>query len=323
MKRLLLSLILVSGSVFALTPAEQQEVDFIAAITSGNIPAIRAQLDKGKSANHQFALMGYRGYTPLSIALMEKVPVYEYRKDTIQMKGQKPNAANQFQVIELLVSRGANKDELNILAKDAIAKGDTTKALNLVNAGASDKKLLEAVNAQDAKETSEAKKIVWQAIKKKLGAPVVVREPVPTRAVSAEKKERDLYDALAKSDLAGVKAAIAAGASAKEFSHLPEFKNVPFADRQPIVWVRSNPSRWAIIDYLLSAGVNRTALNGMLIAEANEGDIDALKDLISRGAQDIDGKALAKAQEKEKEFSSDPQQLEKFTAIRNVLENMK
>lgn len=330
MKRLLLLLILVSSYLCALTPAEQQEVDFISAITSGNIAAITAQLDKGKSANHQFALMGYRGYTPLTIALMEKVPVLEYPKDkfgnvTVQLRGQKPNAANQFQVIQLLVARGANKAELNLLAQDAIAKSDATKALNLVNAGASDKKLLDTLNPQLAKETSAAKKIIWEQIRKKLGAAVTVpATTLPVTVVStAEQKERALFNALEKNDLAAVKAAIVAGASSKEFSHLPEFKNVPFADRQPIVWVRSSPNRWAIIDYLLSTGVDRAALNGMLVAEVNEGDSDALKNLISRGAKDTDGKALAKLKEKEQEFLSQPQQLVKFAEIRRLLQNIK
>ena len=345
MKRLLLFLLIASCSLGALTPAEQQEVNFIAAIASGNIPGITSFLNKGMSANHQFTLVGHRGYTPLSIALMEKIPVFEFRNNIPQLKSLMAPPANQFQVIQLLMSRGANKAELNLLAQDAIAKGDATKALNLINAGASDKKLLDTLNPKLAKETSVAKKIIWEQIRKKLGgpaatlpvrpaapapvapapgvAPAAVPKPVPIAAFSAEQKERALYNALDKSDLAAVKAAIASGASSKEFSNLPEFKNVPFADRQPIVWVRSNPQRWAIIDYLLSTGIDRSALNGMLVAEVNEGDIDALKNLISRGAKDPEGKALAKLKEKEEEFLSQPQKLIKYSEIKKLLQSIK
>lgn len=337
MKRLLLFILIASGSLCALTPAEQQEIDFITAITNGNIAAVTAQLDSGKSANHHFSLMGFRGYTPLSIALMEKVPVYEYRNNTIQLKSVKPNAGNQFQVVQLLLSRGANRAELNILAQNAIVNGESIKALNLVNAGASDKKILDALKVRLVQEQSESKKIIWEQIRSKLDdktlpvsapaivpvvAPVMTPTPLST-AISAEQKERALYNALVKNDLEAVKAAIAEGASAKEFKYLPEFKGVPFADRQPIVWVRSNLNRWAIIDYLLSTGLSPSLLNGMLVAEVNEGDIDALRNLISRGAKDVDGNAWAKLIEKEEEFISQPQQLKKYSEIRKILQSIK
>lgn len=129
MKRLLL-LLIIAGSVNALTP--QEETDFIAAITGGNLDQIRAKLDKGFAPNYQFTLMGFRGYTPLTLSLMKDVPNYEYRNNTVQLKGTKPNAANHIAVYELLASKSKPED-VRALAQE-LQNTKERKELELYNA---------------------------------------------------------------------------------------------------------------------------------------------------------------------------------------------
>ncbi|CAN5151542.1 hypothetical protein BH09DEP1_BH09DEP1_4150 [soil metagenome] len=326
MKRLILLTLMSASSALAMTTANQKgkvEADFIAAITSGNIPAITAQLDKGMSPNLPFNLMGYRGYTPLSIALMKQVPAIEYRNNTVQMKGIRPNAANQYEVIKLLVTRGADQKALQDLLQFEIGQGNSQQALNIVNTGIADKdgRLLAAIKAQEAKESSVAKKIEWAAIRAKLektpGAQPATTLPVVVAQTEVQ-KELDLYRALLNADITAVKRAINAGASVKAFSSSPDKRGF-----FPLQYAYGKDARHKeVMELLLAQGADPVVLNRSILAEALEGDAAMVLWLLKHGAKDTDNVALDEITKLAGE-TSNAQKKANYLEIKTIIENFK
>lgn len=227
MKRLLLLFIISAGFACALTP--QEETELIAAITSGNLDHIRVKLDKGLSPHYAFTLMGFRGYTPLTLSLMKEVPNYEYRNNTIQLKGIKPNAANQIAVYELLASK---------------SKPEQVRAL--------------------AEELQKAK----------------------------ERKELDLYNAIAAVDLAAVKKAVETGSQLQKFNYLKG--KIGFT---PLQYAYGKDEKHKqIMEYLISRGADASVLDGSILAEAVDADVEMVRWLLAHGARDRNGAALAELQ---------------------------
>lgn len=217
MKRLLFILLFISASsLLALTP--QQENDFINAITNGKISEIAAQLDKGASVNYAFTVPGFRGHTPVSIAAMETIPVYEIRNNVPQLVKQKPNTINRMEIVRYLVSRGADRTILNMNAKAAIDSGNDIMALFWVDAGATGQDLINAAKAKLEKETQVAKKIVWPNVIAKLEkntqapavAPVPSKQPVPVSVAAQKEKtvKEQLFDAINSGDKKAITKAI-------------------------------------------------------------------------------------------------------------------
>lgn len=254
MKRLLLALVLLAGYAYSLTP--QEETDFIAAITSGNLPGIQAQLNRGFSPTYQFTLMGFRGYTPLSLSLLKDVPRFEYRNNTVQLKGVTPNAANQEQVYQLLASRVADKKELEIFSKE-----------------------LEKLKAA---------------------------------------KEFDLYNALQRADLPAVKKAIVAGASLKAFEYLAGKHGFT-----PLQYAYGKDAQHKeIMGYLLSQGADSSVLDGSLLVEAVDGDVEMVHWLLAHGVRDKNNAALNEVTLLVQE-AKDPAKKALFEQIKEILVNKK
>lgn len=227
MKRLLLLLIISVASACGLSP--QEETDVIAAITSGNLDLIRAKLDRGLSPAHEFSLLGFRGYTPLTLSLMKEVPLYEYRNNTVQLKGTKPNAANHIAVYELLASK---------------SKPEQVRAL--------------------AEELQKAK----------------------------ERKELDLYNAIAAVDLAAVKKAVETGSRLHHFTYLKGKIGL-----SPLQYAYGKDEKHKqIMEYLISRGADVSVLDGSILAEAVDADVEMVRWLLAHGARDRNGAALAELQ---------------------------
>lgn len=251
MKRLLFLLIVLVVSANALT--QQEETDFITTITSGNLADIRAKLDKGFSPNYQFTLMGFRGHTPLTIALMKDIPNYEYRNNAIQLKGMKPNAVNHIAVYELLASRA---------------------------------------------KPEEVQKLATELPKLK------------------ESKELDLFNAIQRVDLTAVKKAVERGARLAPFAYLRG--KVGFT---PLQYAYGKDAKHKeIMEYLLSQGADASVLDGAILAEAVDGDIEMVRWLLAYGAKDKNNAALNEVTALAQEAKDDAKKVV-YEQIKEVIRN--
>src|SRR5437868_3398628 len=146
MKRLLLIVIVCANlaSAMATSPRTQLELDFINAIAAGDIPKVRNFLNSGFRVNEPFTVTGFRGHTPLTVALMDKIPQYEIRNNTLQLKALKNSSPNRYKIAESLIAQNADKAQLNALLAEAVAQKNAVKALWLVknSTASADKNLL-------------------------------------------------------------------------------------------------------------------------------------------------------------------------------------
>ena len=322
MKRLLILSLLCANMATAMVTdtRTKNELDFINAITKGDLVAVRNYLNAGFRVNEPFTITGFRGHTPLTVALMDKIPQFEVRNNTLQLKGMKDNSANKYVIAESLIAQGASKEQLNALLAEAVAQKNAQKALWLVKNSklAVDSQLLSTIRRL-ANTESVANKILWTEVADRLEKPATQLPVAPV--VSEEKKEEELFNALQKRDLAAVKKAIAMGASPKEFKHLTWMKDLTLQERQPFGWVPLDSKGYEILDYLLSVGADKQALNDLLLLAVNDGNKAEVEWILARKGNNP--KALPLAQAKENEFKSKPQELAKYKAIRELLEKQK
>ena len=164
MKRLLiLSLLCASiASAMVTDTRTKNELDFINAITKGDLIAVRNYLNSGFRVNEPFTITGYRGHTPLTIALMDKVPLLEVRNNTLQLKGVKDNSANKYAIAEFFIAQGAKTEHL---LSDAVAQKNAQKALFLVknSKAVADPSLLAKVKGL-ANTESVSNKVIWEEV---------------------------------------------------------------------------------------------------------------------------------------------------------------
>lgn len=126
--------------------------------------------------------------------------------------------------------------------------------------------------------------------------------------------ERDLQDAedaliigIEKNDLWKVEQAIKAGASVNEFKYSPMQTHETFSEKgdSPLKFAYDK-KQYAMAEYLISRGADKSALNSSLFDPAQVGDIEGVRWLLNHGAQDIDDKALNKVKNLESdEFDKD------------------
>lgn len=103
--------------------------------------------------------------------------------------------------------------------------------------------------------------------------------------------EDRLLVALNNGKLADVKAAIEAGAPVNEIKYL-----LPYKGEEPLQRALAQ-GHLEIADYLLSRGADKTILNRFLLHAVRSADVETIKWLLARGAQDTDGEALYYAKE--------------------------
>lgn len=322
MKRLLLLLIL--GATIATgmvtSPRAQLELDFINAIAAGDIPKVRNFLNTGFPVNEPFTVIGFRGHTPLTVALMDKIPLYEVRNNTLQLKSMRDNSAHKYKIAESLIAQKADKAQLNALLAEAVMQKNPIKALWLVknSSATADNNLLATIRSLAA-NSSVADKIIWTEIQNRFEKPAT---QLPVVVVTTEEqKELNLFDALQKRDLEAVKKAIAAGASPKEFKHIAWMKDLEERDRQPFAWVPLDQNGYKILDYLLSVGVDKKVLNYLLFLDVHEANKAGLEWVLARISK-VEPSIIAHATQMEKD-EKDIAKKARYTEIKKLLEAKK
>lgn len=324
MKRLLLVLILCANlaSAMVTNPRTAQELKFITAIANGDIAQVRNFLNMGFNVNQPFTITGFRGHTPLTVALMDKIPQYVVRNNTLQLTGLKDNTSgSKYKIAESLIAQKADKVQLNALLADAVANKNSIKTLWLVknSTATADKDLLEKIKSLAA-SSSVADKIVWTEVVNRFEKAPATKLPV-TVITSDEQKELNLFDALQKKDLEAVKRAIAAGASPKEFKHIAWMKELNAKDRQPFMWVPFDQGGYKIMDYLLSAGADKSVLNDLLFIEVHEANKQGVEWVLARITK-VDPSLIAHVAQMEKE-ELDAAKKARYAEIKKLLEAKK
>lgn len=322
MKRLLIVL-LFSASIASAMVADRskQELNFIHAIANGDIVAVRNFLNAGFKVNEPFTVQGFRGHTPLTVALMDKIPHYVVRNNTLQLTGLKDNSANKYKIAESLIAQKADKAQLNALLADAVATKNAFKTLWLLknSTATGDKKILETIKSL-AHTASPTDKILWTQAQTQLEKTTAPQLPV-IPVVSDEQKELNLFEAIQKKDLNAVRQAIAAGASPKEFKYIAWMKELEPKDRQPFVWVPMDQEGYKIMDYLLSAGADKGVLNYLLFLDVHEANNQGVEWVLARISK-VEPAIIAHVIQMEKE-EKDAAKKARYQEIRKLLETKK
>lgn len=109
--------IALGGAVFA--SARQKEMALIVAINTGDVDKVKQLIDEKVEVRKPFKLIFYAGQTPLEVIFGNDTP-------------------KKFEIAELLLTAGANKEDLNRFLQDAVQAEDYEQVLWLVNHGAKD-----------------------------------------------------------------------------------------------------------------------------------------------------------------------------------------
>lgn len=341
MKRLLSVLILLNGSsllamqkrplkshvtVTKSPPIKEdtqtkKELAIIDAIARGDVMAVRKELDAGLNVNKPFTITGFRGHTPLSVALMDKIPVYVVRNNTLQLVQVKDNSPNKYKIAESLIAQGADNKQLNELFAGAVANKNAVKALWIAKHSKlrPDNNVIETIKRL-TESASPADKILWAEVHNRLQKPT---EQLPVRVVtSEEQKELDLFNALQKRDLEAVKRAIAAGASPKEFKHISWLKDLSAKDRRPFGWVALDEKGYKILEYLLTTGIDKhEELTDLLFIAVHEGNKPEVEWVLAR-IDTVEPRIIAHAIERADE-EKEPAKKAVYDQIKKLLETKK
>lgn len=342
MKRLLLALIMLNGSLIlamqkppapksrvtvSASPAikedaqTKKELAIIDAIAKGDVMAVRKELDAGLNVSKPFTIIGFRGHTPLSVALMDKIPVYVVRNNTLQLAQLKDNSLNKYKIAESLIAQGADAAQLNAAFAGAVANKNAVKALWLAKHSKvkPNSKVIETIQKLAASE-SPANKILWNEIYNRIEKPVT-QLPV-TVVTSEEQKELDLFNALQKRDLEAVKRAITAGASPKEFKHISWLKDLSAKDRRPFGWVVLDDKGYKILDYLLTTGIDKhEVFTDLLFIAVHEGNKPEVEWVLAR-IDKVEPRIIAHAAQRENE-EKEPTKKAVYSQIKKLLEAKK
>lgn len=112
-------------SVLAISAMEpdlrKAEGNLADALKYGDISAVQAALDKGANPNKFNALVGYRGQSPIAF-VWQNAP---YNK--------------KYELIELLIAKGADRSELDYLLAKPVAQADVEQVRWFLEHGAQDK----------------------------------------------------------------------------------------------------------------------------------------------------------------------------------------
>lgn len=163
---------------------DAKQLEFINAIADGNIEKVTKFINEpGFNANMIFTITGFRGYTPLSVVMMDKIPVYKIQNNTLQLTGTKDtNPKYKNEILQMLVPKGLDVTQVLGSLQQAIEAKDDIKAFWLLRLSKSildrtsqmnkgwisqiDKSV--AQTKQLSETESVAKKIVWAQINKEL-----------------------------------------------------------------------------------------------------------------------------------------------------------
>ncbi|CAN5151530.1 hypothetical protein BH09DEP1_BH09DEP1_4140 [soil metagenome] len=177
-------------------PEGRKQAELINALDKGDKAQIDKLLDAG-TVNKPFGLFGYRGHTPLTVALVGQFGAYR--------PGQ---SSNREATARYLISKGADPAPLNPYLQIAAKHGEAEKVKFLLSFGAqdiNDKSLEEATDTYndylkenyDPEETARYGKVIEQ-LKQAKRKSQWAKKPIPSKGIFQELETEEFLKPVAQ-----------------------------------------------------------------------------------------------------------------------------